>query len=58
MKKIAELRKEFAGKAVAVLTDDQKKEWKEMTGEHFEMVAQAGGFGGGKGGKRKKKADN
>ena len=33
--KITALRKETTEKIVAVLTDDQKKSWKEMTGEAF-----------------------
>jgi hypothetical protein len=37
MKKIAEIRKQATEKALAVLTDDQKKAWKEMTGEPFEV---------------------
>jgi len=37
MKKMAELRKESANKIQAVLTDDQKKTWKEMTGEPYEV---------------------
>jgi hypothetical protein len=51
MKKMATMRKEFTGKAVALLTDDQKKEWKELTGDPFDVPMQP--FGGGKG-KRKK----
>ena len=38
MKKLAELRKQATEKAVGVLTDEQKKAWKEMTGEPFEVV--------------------
>ena len=38
MKKFAELRKQATEKAVGVLTDEQKKTWKEMTGEPFEVV--------------------
>jgi hypothetical protein len=60
-KKMATLRKEFTSKAVAVLTDDQKKEWKELTGEPFEFPAMGfGGAGGkgGKGGRKKKDKDN
>jgi Spy/CpxP family protein refolding chaperone len=37
MKKIAELRKETMTKAAGVLTDEQKKTWKEMTGTPFEL---------------------
>jgi hypothetical protein len=36
--KIAALRKETLEKVQAVLTDDQKKTWKDMTGEAFEVV--------------------
>jgi len=35
--KITKLRKESLDKEVAVLTDTQKKKWKEMTGEPFEV---------------------
>ncbi len=38
MKKITELRKETFEKAVALMSDDQKKAWKEMTGEPFTLV--------------------
>lgn len=38
MKKMVELRKQATEKAVGVLTDEQKKTWKEMTGEPFEVV--------------------
>ena len=55
-KKMATMRKEFLTKAVAVLTDDQKKEWKEQTGDPFEFPAQAG-FGGRGKGKRNKDKD-
>jgi hypothetical protein len=56
-KKMATMRKEFLAKGVAALTDEQKKEWKELTGEPFEFPAMAGGNRGGKGGKRKKDKD-
>lgn len=36
-KKMAELRKETMDKATGVLTADQKKTWKEMTGKPFEI---------------------
>lgn len=36
-KKMAELRKETLEKTMGVLSDDQKKAWKEMTGEPFEV---------------------
>jgi len=37
-KKRAETRKQSTEKALAVLTADQKKTWKEMTGEPFEVI--------------------
>jgi len=37
MPKMAALRKESMEKAVGVLTDGQKKTWKELTGEPFEV---------------------
>jgi len=40
--KITALRKETTEKIVAVLTDDQKKSWKEMTGESFTMPVATG----------------
>jgi Spy/CpxP family protein refolding chaperone len=36
------------------LTDDQKKQWKEMTGAPFDTTKLRGGFGGGFGGNRNK----
>lgn len=36
-KKFQALRKETMDKALAVLSDDQKKAWKELTGEPFEV---------------------
>ena len=36
MKKIQEIRAETNKEAMAVLTDDQKKTWEEMTGAPFE----------------------
>jgi len=36
-KKMAELRKASTDKAMAVLTDSQKKSWKDMIGEPFEV---------------------
>jgi Spy/CpxP family protein refolding chaperone len=38
--KIAALRKETMEKVQAVLTDDQKKSWKDLTGDPFEVVFQ------------------
>src|SRR5262249_8416695 len=37
MKKLADLRKATSEKAAGVLTDEQKKAWKELTGEPFEV---------------------
>jgi Spy/CpxP family protein refolding chaperone len=37
MKKATELRRSATEKAMALLTDDQKKSWKEMTGTPFEV---------------------
>jgi len=45
-KKAATLRKETLEKVLALLTDDQKKSWKEMTGEPFEVKFEFGGRGG------------
>jgi Spy/CpxP family protein refolding chaperone len=53
-KKIRAAQKEALEKAVAVLTPDQKKSWKEMTGEPFEIKFEPGQFGKGKGGKKKR----
>ena len=52
-KKMAAMQKENMDKALAMLTDDQKKEWKELTGDPFEFPANQ--FGGGRGGKGKRK---
>ena len=38
MPKITALRKETNTKVMALMTEDQKKTWKEMTGEPFEVV--------------------
>jgi Spy/CpxP family protein refolding chaperone len=48
-KKMAELRKETMDKAMSVLNADQKAQWKEMTGEPFEVRFE--GQGGGRGGR-------
>ena len=40
MPKIQALRKETNTKVMALMTDDQKKTWKEMTGEPFEITYQ------------------
>lgn len=49
-KKLASLQQEAMENATKVLTDEQAKAFKEMTGERFEFpanLAQGGGFGGG-----------
>jgi Spy/CpxP family protein refolding chaperone len=56
-KKMTSLTKEYVAKATDVLTSDQKKQWKDMTGEPFELQMQMGGRGGrggagGAGGRR------
>ena len=43
MEKITALRKETNEKALNLLTDAQKKQWKEMTGEPFEVKFQRPG---------------
>ena len=53
MKKMTTMRKEFTTKAVALLTPEQTKEWKELTGDSFDVPMGAGG----RGGKRKKDKD-
>ena len=50
--KVLTLRKEAQEKAMGVLNADQKKSWKEMTGEEFKM--ETPGFRGGKKGKKNK----
>jgi len=51
MPKITALRKETDTKVMALMTEDQKKTWKEMTGEPFTIVQQPGRGGrGGRGG--------
>lgn len=55
-KKIAALTKEFREKQMEVLTDDQKKAYKDLTGKPFEGDLIGGfrfGFGGGGFGKKK-----
>jgi hypothetical protein len=56
-KKMAAINAEGVEKVQAMLTAEQKKEWKELTGEKFEFKME--GFGGfkGKGGFRKKDKD-
>jgi hypothetical protein len=48
-KKREALTKETEEKIVATLSDDQKKSWKEMIGEKFDVskLRQGFGFGGG-----------
>lgn len=62
MKKFAAFRKEVMDKTTSVLTDDQKKSWKDMVGEPFEGLRQGFGFGtrrpGGENPKRKNKQEN
>lgn len=47
LEKMATLRKEAKEKAMALLTDDQKKVYKDMAGEPFEVKQEAGRFGQG-----------
>jgi primosomal protein N' len=56
-KKMTALRKEYADKAIGVLTDDQKKAYKEMSGKPFEGNLFGGLGGGGAFGKKKKDKD-
>ena len=49
---MAAMRKEAMEKITAVLTDDQKKTWKEQTGEPYEFKFEAGQFGGRRGKKK------
>jgi hypothetical protein len=44
-KKIQKAQKEYTAKAVDLLTDDQKKTWKTLTGEAFDLTKLQGGFG-------------
>lgn len=58
-KKLANLNKEAMDKITKMLTPEQKKAWKEVTGEPFEFRFEGGpggpgGFKGGKGGGKKK----
>lgn len=46
MRRMQEIREETKTKVLALMTDDQKELWKEMTGKPFEMPA--GPFGGGR----------
>lgn len=54
MEKFRSVQKETGEKIVGVLTDSQKKEWKEMTGEPFEVKFE----GGPGGGRRRRNNDN
>ncbi len=38
MQKFNSIRKESSTKVMALMTDDQKKAWKEMTGEPYEVI--------------------
>jgi Spy/CpxP family protein refolding chaperone len=55
VKKMAELRKETIEKATGVLTAEQKKAWKEMTGEPFEIKFDRQPGGRPRGGARNQK---
>lgn len=37
-KKVSKIQKEYVGKVVDVLTDEQKKTWKTLTGEPFDLT--------------------
>ena len=56
-KKMAALGKETMDKVSSLLTDEQKKSWKEMTGDPFEFKFEAppGGFRGRRGAPQKEK---
>jgi len=53
-KKREKLEKSAFADITDVLTDDQKKTWKELTGETFDRTKLFGGFGGGFGGNKGK----
>jgi hypothetical protein len=54
--KIEKINADAKDKILAVLTKQQRKEWREMVGEEFKMTTPAfGGFGGGFGKKDAKK---
>jgi hypothetical protein len=42
-KKVQKAQKEYLGKAADLLTDDQKKTWKTLTGEAFDLTKLTGG---------------
>lgn len=50
--KMADLRKQNEEKTLAVLTEDQKKQFEEMKGKKFDMPENAGRGGFGRGGNR------
>jgi uncharacterized protein YajQ (UPF0234 family) len=52
MQKVTSLRAETNKKVLALLSDDQKKTWKEMTGEPFTVPPMQGGRPGARGGNR------
>jgi hypothetical protein len=52
MQKVTSLRAETNKKVLALLSDDQKKTWKEMTGEPFTGPPMQGGRPGARGGNR------
>jgi len=54
-KKIAEATTKATDTIVSKLTDDQKKTWKEITGDKFDYKPEFPGFGGGK--RKDKKGD-
>ena len=49
MKKVQDLRTQAVEQVVKGLTDDQKKTWKDLTGDKFEVVLARGGVGAGAG---------
>ncbi|HSQ57018.1 MAG TPA: Spy/CpxP family protein refolding chaperone, partial [Gemmata sp.] len=54
-KKVQKAQKEYMTKMMDVLDDSQKKTWKELTGETFDLTKL--NFGGGFGGKKGRKKD-
>jgi hypothetical protein len=57
MKKVTKLNKDATAKIVKGFSDDQKKTWKELTGEPYELKMEFGRPGGGKGKKKKERDD-
>ena len=49
VKKVQDLRTEAVEQVVKGLTDEQKKTWKDLTGDKFEVTLGPGGFGPGAG---------